>query len=87
VGEVRTVGLLGAIELSADKKTRKFFPDVGTVGAHCRNYCFSSGVISRAIRDTMVLSPPLTISESEVDEIVVKLKAAIDNTARDFKKM
>ena len=35
----------------------------------------------------MVLSPPLTISESEVDEIVAKLKAAIDNTARDFKKM
>jgi adenosylmethionine-8-amino-7-oxononanoate aminotransferase len=35
----------------------------------------------------MVLSPPLTVSESEVDEIVEKLKSAIDNTARDFKVM
>jgi putrescine---pyruvate transaminase len=87
VGEVRTVGLLGAIELVADKTQRKFFPDVGTVGTHCRNYCFGSGLVSRAIRDTMVLSPPLTIAESEVDEIVAKLKDAIDNTARDYKKM
>ncbi|HEX3810999.1 MAG TPA: aminotransferase [Rhizomicrobium sp.] len=87
VGEVRGVGLLAAIELTADKKARAFFPDVGNVGAMCRNYCFNSGLISRAIRDTMVLSPPLTISESEVDEIVTKLKAAIDNTARDLKKL
>jgi putrescine---pyruvate transaminase len=87
VGEVRTLGLLGAIELVADKKNRAFFPDVGNVGTHCRNYCFKSGLVSRAIRDTMVLSPPLIISESEVDEIVVKLKDAIDRTAKDFGKL
>ncbi|HEY2069343.1 MAG TPA: aminotransferase [Rhizomicrobium sp.] len=86
VGEVRTLGLLGAIELSADKAERRFFPDVGNIGAHCRNYCFSSGLISRAIRDTMVLAPPLTISEPEVDEIVTKLKSAIDRTAKDIGK-
>jgi putrescine---pyruvate transaminase len=87
VGEVRTLGLLGAIELVADRKTRSFFPEIGTVGTHCRNYCFGSGLVSRAIRDTMVLSPPLTISESEVEEIVAKLKAAIDSTAKDFGKL
>jgi putrescine aminotransferase len=87
VGEVRGVGLLAAIELVPDPKKREFFQDSGNIGTHCRNYCFSSGLISRAIRDTMVLAPPLTISESEVEEIVTKLKAAIDNTARDLKKM
>ena len=87
VVEVRGIGLIAAIELVADKKTRKFFPDIGEVGTHCRNYCFSSGLISRAIRDTMVLAPPLTISEKEVEEIIAKLKAAIDNTARDYRKM
>ena len=87
VGEVRTLGLLGAIELTPDKKARSFFPDIGNVGAHCRNYCFSTGLISRAIRDTMVLAPPLTISEREVDEIVTKLKHAIDSTAKDFGRM
>lgn len=86
VGEVRGVGLLAAIELVRDKKERKFFPDPGNIGTHCRNYCFSSGLICRAIRDTMVLAPPLTISESEVEEIIAKLKAAIDKTAKDLKK-
>ena len=57
------------------------------MGSHCRNYCFGSGLISRAIRDTMVLSPPLTIIEAEVEEIVTKLKAAIDRTAHDFGRM
>ncbi|HEY1632704.1 MAG TPA: aminotransferase [Rhizomicrobium sp.] len=84
VGEVRTIGLLAAIEMVADKKNRAFFPDIGNVGAHCRNYCFNSGLISRAIRDTMVLSPPLIISESEVDEVVGRLKDAVDRTAKDF---
>jgi putrescine aminotransferase len=86
VGEVRTLGLLGAIELVADKKQRAFFSEVGTVGTLCRNYCFGSGLISRAIRDTMVLSPPLTVSEAEIDEIVARLKAAVDRTAKDLKK-
>jgi adenosylmethionine-8-amino-7-oxononanoate aminotransferase len=35
----------------------------------------------------MVLAPPFIVSESEVEEIIAKLKAAIDNTARDYKKM
>ena len=84
---MRGVGLLAAIELVPAKPERSFFPEVGRVGAQCRNYCFNSGLISRAIRDTMVLSPPLTISENEVDEIVTKLKAAIDRTAHDFGKI
>ncbi len=87
VGEVRGRGLLCAIELVADKKTRSFFPDPGTVGTHCRNYCFGSGLIMRAIRDTMVCAPPFIISEAEVDELVAKAKSAIDKTAKDYGKM
>jgi len=87
VGEVRGIGLLSAIELVPDRGSRKFFPDPGQVGTHCRNYCFGSGLIMRAIRDTMVCAPPLTVSEAEVEEIVAKAKAAIDRTARDYGKM
>jgi len=83
VGEVRGSGLLAAVELVQDKQQRRPFADQGTVGTACRNYCFNDGLICRAIRDTMVLAPPLVISETEVDEIVVKLKSAIDRTARD----
>jgi putrescine aminotransferase len=86
VGEVRCVGLLAAVELVRDKKERKFFPDPGNVGTQCRNYCFDDGLICRAIRDTMVLAPPLIICESEIDEIVTKLKSAVDRTAKDCGK-
>jgi putrescine aminotransferase len=86
VGEVRGHGLLAAIELVRDKKERRFFPDPGNIGTHCRNYCFNDGLICRAIRDTMVLSPPLVISNDEVDEIIMKLKSAIDRTAKDCGK-
>ena len=87
VGEVRGEGLLAAIELVQDKKNRAFFPETGEVGMRCRNYCFNNGLISRAVRDTMVLAPPLVISESEVDEIVSLLAFAIDSTARDLGKL
>jgi putrescine aminotransferase len=87
VGEVRGEGLLAAIELVPNKPERSFFARDLDVGTHCRNYCFASGLVMRAIRDTMVLAPPLVISESEVEEIVAKAKDAIDRTARDFKKM
>ena len=87
VGEVRGVGLLSAIELVADKATRTFFPRERDVGTHCRNYCFESGLVMRAIRDTMVLAPPLVVSRAEIEEMIEKAKAAVDRTARDLGKM
>jgi len=87
VGEVRGVGLLAAIELVADKSTREFFPSDRNVGTHCRNYCFNSGLVMRAIRDTMVMAPPLIITEAEIEEIIGLAKDAIDRTAKDLGKM
>ena len=57
------------------------------MGTRCRNHCFASGLVMRAIRDTMVLAPPLTTKEAEIEEIVGKAKQAIDNTARDVGKL
>lgn len=87
VGEVRGEGLLGAIELVPEKPRRSFFPRDKDVGMHCRNYCFESGLVMRAIRDTMVLAPPLVVLEPEIEEILKKAKDAIDLTARDFGRM
>ncbi len=54
VGEVRGVGMLGAIELVAHKGSRTFFRDRGAVGLVCRDHCFKNGLIMRAVRDTMI---------------------------------
>ena len=80
VGEVRGVGMLGAIELVQDKATRKRFSgDVG-VGMVCRGHCFNNGLIMRAVGDTMIIAPPLVISQAEVDELVEKARKCLDLT-------
>jgi putrescine aminotransferase len=80
VGEVRGVGLIGAIELTADKRTRKFLAKNGRVGTICRDYFFENGLVMRAVRDTMVFAPPLTISEAEIEMMVALAKKSIDQT-------
>lgn len=84
VGEVRGIGLLGAIELVKDKKKREFFPSDTNVGTLCRNHCFANGLVMRAIRDTMVLAPPLIVKREEVDEIVRLARRCFDLTASDL---
>ncbi len=85
VGEVRTVGLLGAIEIVRDKGKRERFEGVGRGGGICRDHCMANDLIMRACRDTMVLSPPLVISREEIDDLVAKVKRALDLTYADLK--
>jgi putrescine aminotransferase len=85
VGEIRGVGLIGAIELTADKRTRKFFEKRGRIGTICRDFCFENELIMRAVRDTMVFSPPLIISEPEIDMLVDRAARAIDQTYEKVK--
>ncbi len=79
VGEVRGVGMLGAIELVQDKATRKRYEGRG-VGMICRTFCFENGLIMRAVGDTMIISPPLVISNAEIDELVTKARHCLDLT-------
>ncbi|MGE4481232.1 aspartate aminotransferase family protein [Acidocella sp.] len=85
VGEIRGVGLIGAIELTADKRTRKFFEKNGRVGAICRDHCIENGLMMRATRDTMLFSPPLTITEAEIDLFVAMAKTAFEQTYADVR--
>ncbi|MGI9512620.1 MAG: aspartate aminotransferase family protein [Anderseniella sp.] len=85
VGEVRVKGLIGAIELVRDKKTRARFDDLGRVGGICREHCFDVNLVMRACWDTMVFSPPLCITEAEVDEWASLTRKALDATLEDVK--
>ncbi len=84
VGEVRGVGLIGAIELVEDPAARKHFEPVGEVGGKCRDHCFANGLIMRAVRDAMVFSPPLIMTRDEIDLFVERTKHCIDLTAKDL---
>ena len=85
VGETRSIGLIGAIELSKDKKTRARFHDSGRVGTICRDHCFRNNLVMRACWDTMVLAPPFVISKKEIDEIARLARLALDATYADVK--
>ncbi len=83
VGEVRSVGLLGAIELVADKRTRRRFADPGRVGMICREHFFREGFIMRAVFDTMVTAPPLIWTDTQFDEAEAAIGRALDLTLED----
>lgn len=79
VGEVRGVGMLGAIELVKDKSTRERYVGKGA-GMICRTFCFNNGLIMRAVGDTMIISPPLVITSAEIDELIEKARKCLDLT-------
>lgn len=84
VGQVRGVGMLGALELVKNKDTKELFPDDVEVGFKCREHCFNTGLIMRHVGNSMILCPPLVISEAEIDELVEKARDALDLTAKEI---
>jgi putrescine---pyruvate transaminase len=78
VGEVRGIGLMAAVELTRDKTGRSPVTPPGSLATPVRNLCFRNGLVTRAVRDCLVFSPPLIIDKSEVDELVDKLKCSLD---------
>jgi putrescine aminotransferase len=81
VGEVRGIGMIAGIELVEDKAARRSFDPDRNVGSTCRDFCFANGLVMRAVRDVMVLSPPLIIDKDEIDELVVLVRRSLDLTA------
>lgn len=81
VGQARSIGMMGALELVKDKVTRQRFDEVGHVGGICRDFCFENGLVMRAVGDTMIISPPLIISIEEIDELIAVAKRCLDLTA------
>ena len=84
VGETRGVGFLRALELVKNKHTREFFDPVGDAGQKCRDICFNNGLVMRAIRDTMVVSPPLIMTREQIDELIELVNKCLDLTAREL---
>jgi 4-aminobutyrate--pyruvate transaminase len=81
VGEARGIGLIGAVELVADKKNKRSFDAKAAVGARCVAFAQEEGLITRAVAgDNVALCPPLIISPEEIDEMFARLARALDKT-------
>ncbi len=79
VGEVRTLGLIGAIEVVSKKGTnQRFGGSEGTAGPIVRDACIANGLMVRGIRDSIVFCPPLIISHGEIDEMVAIIAKSLD---------
>jgi 4-aminobutyrate--pyruvate transaminase len=81
VGEARGLGLIGAVELVADKATKRSFATRHGVGARAVEFAEQEGLIVRAVGgDSLALSPPLIIGATEIEELFDRLTRALDKT-------
>ena len=94
VGEARIKGLMGAIELCANKETRERFSSEGrftsldeiSAGSLCRDLAINNGLVMRAVGDTMIIAPPLIINREQVDELISKATKTLDDTLAAINK-
>jgi 4-aminobutyrate---pyruvate transaminase len=85
VGEARGIGLIGALELVADKASKAAFEKPGAVGARLAELCQEEGLIIRAIGDIIAFCPPLVINSAEVDEMFERFARALARLPSDYR--
>ena len=86
VGDVRGLGFLAAVELVADRTTKAPFPRARKVAERVTERAFANGLIvwpnvghvDGVDGDLLMIGPPLVASETELDEIGVRLGRALD---------
>ncbi|HND47872.1 MAG TPA: aspartate aminotransferase family protein [Anaerolineales bacterium] len=78
VGDVRGLGLVCGVEIVSDKNTKAADP---ATTMKIFKAAEALGLRSRPLGNTLAFSPPLSITEDEVDEIVKRLGAAMDGVA------
>lgn len=84
VGEVRGMGLLAAVEITADKANKTPFPPEAAVGAWIQAKAMEHGVIVRAIANCVAMCPPLISERQHIDELVGGLAKALDAAQAHF---
>jgi putrescine aminotransferase len=88
VGEVRSLGLIGGVEIVRRKGTNeRFAGKEGTAGPILRDLCIANGLMVRAIRDTIVMCPPLVITHAEIDEMVGILARSLDQAVKPLREL
>lgn len=82
VGEARGVGLIGGIEIVADKATRRQFDPTVKAAARVAEACQRHGLLVRPLAgDVIGICPPLIIREPEIDSLFDRLRRGLDDAA------
>lgn len=84
VGEVRGLGMLGAVELVRDKHSRERLAPHAEAAVYCRNQANAAGLMVRQTGDAMITAPPLICNHKEIDNLVAMLATALDQTADHY---
>jgi len=81
VGEARGIGLIGGIEIVADKASRRSYDPKAGVAARCVAFAQAEGLILRSFAgDRLAVCPPLVIEPDEIDTLFERLTRALDRT-------
>jgi putrescine aminotransferase len=86
VGEARTLGLFGALEIVKDKDTGERFSPGGHAGVVTRQASLNNGLVMRATGDSMIIAPPLICSTAELDLLVDRARAALDEALQTLRE-
>ncbi|GAB6169582.1 adenosylmethionine--8-amino-7-oxononanoate transaminase [Clostridium carnis] len=78
VGEIRSIGLINAIELVEDRKTKKAFDSKERIGYEIYKEALKIGLILRPLGDVLYFNPPLNIEKNDMKIVVEKCKIAVD---------
>ncbi len=78
VGNARSCGMMGALELMKDKASKTPFDPSQKVGPAAEGKCLENGLIVRAIGDNLAFCPPLITTEAEIDEIFDIAEKSLD---------
>lgn len=86
VGEVNIAGMMGSLPLTPHKESRaKFAAERGTIGTICRDRAFANNLVMRHVGDRMIVSPPLIMTEEDIDTLHTRARKALDETYTEAK--
>ena len=78
------LGLIGAVEIVADKTMRRNFDPALKMGARVAKRAEALGVITRALpNDSLAFSPPLIITKAEVTEMLNRFERALGEVTHE----
>ena len=86
VGDVRGSHYMLCMEFVKTRHTKELFPASVDIGRRIANHAQDRGVIIRPIGHLNVISPPLTLTKENIDQMMLVLKASINATETDLKK-